>query len=53
MKETVALMILLTFLGDFKDSSRANQISVLSLSSRLGSMDAANLSGVWVFMVWR
>lgn len=47
----MALMILLTFPGDFKDSSWFNQISVASLSPRLGSLYAASLSGV-CFLLW-
>lgn len=42
---TAALMILLTFPGDFKDLNGANQISVLSLCSRLGSINAVGLLG--------
>lgn len=53
MKESAALMISLTFPGAFKDSSWANQIRVLSLSLRLGSMYAASLLAVWFFMVRR
>ena len=54
MKETGPLMIPLTFPGDFKDSSRANEIRVLSPALRFGSRDAAGpLRSVAFFMVWK
>lgn len=45
-------MILLTFPGDFKYLSEANQTSVLSPLLRLGSVDGVSFLGVGIFFIY-
>lgn len=45
-------MILLTFPGDFKDLSEANQTSVLSPLQRSGSVDGVSFLGVGSFFIY-